>query len=114
MTTIAVIAHTGKTLGGGLGELREVLKDAGHPEPLWYEVAKSKEAPKCAREALDKGADLLFVWGGDGTVRRCVDVLADEKGAALAILPAGTANLLAGNLGIPEDLGERGPDRPGG
>lgn len=104
MKTIAVIAHTGKSLGGGLGELREILEGAGHSELLWYEVAKSKQAPKRARKALDQGADLLFVWGGDGTVRRCIDVLAEQQGAALAILPAGTANLLAGNLDIPQDL----------
>jgi diacylglycerol kinase family enzyme len=45
------------------------------------------------------------VWGGDGTVQRCADVLAGS-GATLAILPAGTANLLAHNLGIPIDLAE--------
>ena len=52
MTTIAVIAHSGKTFGGGLGELRQVLDDAGFDQPLWYEVAKSRQAPDCAREAM--------------------------------------------------------------
>ena len=55
------------------------------------------------RAALTAGADLVFVWGGDGMVQRCADVLAGT-GAAMAILPAGTANLLATNLGIPADL----------
>lgn len=105
MTTIAVIAHSGKTFGGGLGELRQVLDDAGFAQPLWYEVAKSRQAPDCAREAMDAGADVLFVWGGDGTVQRCIDAVADS-GATIAILPAGTANLLAGNLGIPQDISE--------
>ena len=45
----------------------------------------------------------MIVWGGDGMVQRCVDVLAGTK-ATLAIIPAGTANLLATNLGIPKDL----------
>jgi YegS/Rv2252/BmrU family lipid kinase len=43
------------------------------------------------------------VWGGDGTVQRCIDALAGTD-TALAILPAGTANLLATNLGIPQDI----------
>jgi diacylglycerol kinase family enzyme len=90
-------------MGGGLDELRRVLACHGYPDPLWYEVNKSRKAPKKARAALDKGADLVFAWGGDGTVQRCVDALAGEK-AALAVLPAGTANLLATNLGVPTDL----------
>ena len=105
MTTVAVIAHAGKSFGGGLGELRRVLDDAGFPEPLWYEVAKSRQAPKCARRALAKGADVLFVWGGDGTVQRCIDAVAGT-GAVIAILPAGTANLLATNLGILQDISQ--------
>ncbi len=105
MTTVAVIAHSGKSFGGGLGELRTVLDEAGFAQPLWYEVAKSRQAPECARQALTDGADLVFVWGGDGTVQRCVDALAGSA-TTIAILPAGTANLLAGNLGIPKDIRE--------
>ena len=105
MTTVAVIAHSGKTMDGGLGQLRDVLDAAGHPDALWFEVAKSKQAPAQVREAMDKGADLVFVWGGDGSVQRCIDTMAREKvQAPIAILPAGTANLLAHNLGIPETI----------
>lgn len=103
MTSVAVIAHSRKQLGGGLSELRAVLGSAGVTDPLWYEVPKSKQAPKRARKALKDGADLVFVWGGDGMVQRCVDALAG-KPATLAIIPAGTANLLATNLGIPQDI----------
>jgi YegS/Rv2252/BmrU family lipid kinase len=102
---IAVVAHTGKSLGGGLGELREVLAREGIADPLWYEVSKSRKAPKCVRKALAHGAEVIFVWGGDGTVQRSIDAVAGT-GAALAILPAGTANLLASNLQIPADLAE--------
>ena len=48
MTTVAVVAHTRKQLGGGLSELREVLAAHGVDAPLWYEVSKSKQAPKRA------------------------------------------------------------------
>jgi len=100
---VAVVAHSRKNLGGGLPELRRVLAAHGYPEPLWYEVKKSRKAPKRARAALDQGASLIFVWGGDGMVQHCVDALAGEK-VPLAIIPAGTANLLATNLGVAADL----------
>ncbi|SCE92276.1 diacylglycerol/lipid kinase family protein [Micromonospora mirobrigensis] len=103
--TVAVVAHRRKTLGGGLAELRATLADAGITDPIWYEVPKSRKAPKTARKAVRKGAELVFVWGGDGMVQRCADALAGS-GATMAILPAGTANLFATNLGIPHDLTE--------
>ena len=105
MTSVAVLAHAGKSLGGGLVELRRVLTREGVTDPLWYEVPKSKKAPKAVEKAIAQGADLLFIWGGDGMVQRCIDALGDEK-PALAIIPAGTANLLAKNLGIPADIVE--------
>jgi diacylglycerol kinase (ATP) len=103
MSTVAVVAHAGKSFGGGLPELREVLARQGFAEPLWYEVTKSRKAPKYARRAVADGAELIFVWGGDGMVQHCIDAVAGT-GAVLAILPAGTANLLAMNLRVPDDL----------
>jgi YegS/Rv2252/BmrU family lipid kinase len=103
MTSVGVLAHSGKSLGGGLGELRRVLSEEGVADPQWSEVPKSRFAPNRVEDMLEKGADLIFVWGGDGTVQKCIDVMAGSA-ATLAILPAGTANLLATNLGIPIDL----------
>jgi diacylglycerol kinase (ATP) len=102
---VAVVAHSGKSLGGGLPELREVLATAGIEAPIWFEVPKSKLAPKQMRKALELGAELVFVWGGDGMVQRCVDAMAGSD-AALAVVPAGTANLFASNLEIPNDIGD--------
>ena len=102
---VAVIAHQGKTLGGGLDELRRLVAAERVDEVIWYEVAKSSKAPAKVRKALKNGADLLFVWGGDGMVQRCADALVGSD-ATIAIIPAGTANLLAHNLGIPRDLTE--------
>jgi diacylglycerol kinase (ATP) len=113
---VAVVAHARKTLGGGLEELRERLGEEGVSDPFWTEVPKSRLAPKRVEAALDDGAELVFAWGGDGIVQRCIDVLAGT-GVPLAILPAGTANLFASNLGVPPDLekaveiGLRGDDR---
>lgn len=103
MADVAVVAHSRKSLGGGLPELRRILALEGVTNPLWYEVKKSRRAPKYARKAAAKGVDLLFVWGGDGSVQRCIDAVAGTD-TAVAILPAGTANLLASNLNVPHDI----------
>jgi diacylglycerol kinase (ATP) len=103
MTTVAVVAHRKKILGGGLEDLRGALKARGVDAPIWYEVDKSRKATKQASKAVADGAEVVYAWGGDGTVQRCLDPLAGT-GVALAILPAGTANLLASNLGVPKDL----------
>jgi YegS/Rv2252/BmrU family lipid kinase len=107
MTTIGVVAHNRKTLGGGLEELRSVLADAGFGDPPWIEVDKSKRVPKAVRKLVGDGVDLLLVWGGDGTVQRTIDTLMSDGTASdvtVGILPAGTANLLANGLGVPIDL----------
>jgi diacylglycerol kinase (ATP) len=103
MTSVGVIAHQKKSFGGGLAQLRRLLADRGFADPIWYEVPKSRKAPKMARQAVDEGADLLLLWGGDGTVQRCIDALSGSD-VTVAVMPAGTANLLANNLGIPTDL----------
>ncbi|MFI5888593.1 diacylglycerol/lipid kinase family protein [Actinoplanes sp. NPDC051513] len=103
--TIAVVAHQRKTLDGGLDELRRRLSSFGVSELLWHEVPKSRKAPKKVRALLKKKPDLLIVWGGDGMVQRTLDVVAGTK-TPVAIMPAGTGNLLATNLGIPANLEE--------
>src|ERR1700733_5072964 len=100
MATVAVVAHSRKSFGGGLPELRRILALEGVTDPLWYEVEKSRRAPKYARRAAAMGADVVFVWGGDGTVQRCVDAVAGTD-TAVAILPAGAAN-----LNVPHDLAD--------
>ena len=103
MTKVAVVAHAGKSFAGGLMELRRELERQGVADPVWVEVPKSRFAPKQVKRVLADGADLLFVWGGDGTVQRSIDAMGGSE-TPLAILPAGTANLLATNLGIPQDI----------
>ena len=100
---VAVIAHRPTSSCGGLDELRRVLTEHDVAELDWHEVPKSRKAPKQVARALEGGAELLVVWGGDGMVQRCVDAAAGS-GVPLAVIPAGTANLFASNLGIPTDL----------
>jgi diacylglycerol kinase family enzyme len=56
------------------------------------------------RRAVAAGAQLVVAVGGDGTVRACAQALADSK-VPLAIVPRGTANLVATALDIPASLG---------
>ncbi|TMK56197.1 MAG: YegS/Rv2252/BmrU family lipid kinase [Actinobacteria bacterium] len=100
---VAVVAHAGKTVGGGLPELRRTLEQAGVSDPLWTEVPKSKRAPAAVEQALAEGAELILAWGGDGMVRRCVNALKDSQ-VPLAIVPAGTSNLFATHLGVGRDI----------
>ena len=76
---VAVVAHRRKSLGGGLSELRRALGAAGITDPAWFEVPKSKKAPKQVRRALKQGAELILVWGGDGMVQRCIDTMAGSE-----------------------------------
>ena len=63
MTRVALIAHAGKSFGGGLTELRGELRRQGIGDPLWIEVAKSRHVPKQVRRAF------LFVLSG---LRACL------------------------------------------
>jgi diacylglycerol kinase (ATP) len=105
VTSVGVLAHSAKELGGGLDVLRKTLSTYGVNDPMWFEFPKSRFAPEHTKKLLKGGAELIFVWGGDGTVQRVIDTVAGLP-VALAILPAGTANLFATNLGIPKDLEE--------
>ncbi len=52
-----------------------------------------------AREAMARGCDSVIVCGGDGTVHEVMQSLVGT-GVALGVVPMGTANALASNLGL--------------
>ncbi|MFV2104348.1 diacylglycerol/lipid kinase family protein [Micromonospora sp. LOL_024] len=81
----------------------ETLAAAGWPEPLWFETTMDDPGRGQTEQALAAGVDVVFACGGDGTVMACVTALVDT-GVALAVLPQGTGNLLAANLGLSDDL----------
>ncbi len=60
-------------------------------------------ATQQAREAVAQGADLVIASGGDGTVNEVVNGMAGSR-VPLGVLPAGTANVLAKELGLPWDV----------
>jgi len=59
-------------------------------------------ATALAREALDAGADLVVAWGGDGTINEVASALMHTR-AALGIVPMGSGNGLAREIGAPAD-----------
>jgi diacylglycerol kinase (ATP) len=61
---------------------------------------KAEDGAEAARRSALSGADLVVAVGGDGTVRCCAEGMADTN-VPMAIVPMGTANLLARTLGIP-------------
>ena len=63
------------------------------------------EAIKFAKAAVEERVDALAVYGGDGTLMEAISGLIGSK-VPLAILPGGSANIMAKELGIPQDLKE--------
>ncbi|MBP2579601.1 diacylglycerol kinase family enzyme/membrane-associated phospholipid phosphatase [Streptomyces sp. PvR006] len=90
--------------------VRAVLEAHGYRHQQWTRTTAERPSGDldeiCAAPAPDGTArsrvDLVVSCGGDGTVRACADVVAGT-GIALAVVPCGTGNLLARNLGLPLD-----------
>jgi len=58
------------------------------------------DAHRFAREAVADGVDLVVAWGGDGTINEVASALIHTQ-VPLAVIPAGSGNGLAGDLGVP-------------
>lgn len=106
MVKSAVVLNPSKVLDldGRRREISAALAEAGWPEPTWWETTPEDSGFGQTRDAVEAGAEVVFVCGGDGTVRQCVSALAGTE-VTLAVLPSGTGNLLAANLGLPDDAG---------
>src|SRR3984957_16461385 len=78
------------------------LKEAGIATEL-APTAAPRAAQVMARKAVEQRRGMVIVCGGDGTVNEIVNGLAGSQ-VPMALLPAGTANILAKELGIPWDI----------
>jgi diacylglycerol kinase family enzyme len=73
-------------------------------EAAVHEVGAGDDLTSLARDAVLNGERTVVAAGGDGTVRAVASALADTE-ATLAVLPVGTLNHFAKELGIPLELG---------
>ncbi|WP_144794667.1 diacylglycerol kinase family protein [Microbacterium paludicola] len=80
--------------------LRAHSKDAGWASPLFLPTTVEDAGQQATGDAIAAGADVVLVAGGDGTVRAVAEAMAGTD-VPLAIVPSGTGNLLARNLGLP-------------
>ncbi|WP_428961253.1 diacylglycerol/lipid kinase family protein [Micromonospora fluostatini] len=101
----AVVVNPAKV--ADLDEFRRTVDDtlttAGWPAPRWFETTPDDPGRGQTEQAVRAGAEVVFACGGDGTVMSCVSGLVGTE-VALAVLPQGTGNLLAANLGLSVDL----------
>lgn len=81
------------------------LSDAGFPDPAVLVTEGPGDAYRMACQARDGGASLVVAWGGDGTVNGVASALA-RTDVPLGIVPAGSGNGLAHELGLPRDPGQ--------
>lgn len=77
-----------------------ILAAAGWRQVDWLATSEDDPGQGRTAEAQHLGVDRVIVAGGDGTVRAVADGLAGSR-IPLGIVPAGTANLLSYNLGLP-------------
>src|SRR5256885_7314129 len=108
----ALLIHNPNAGGGGKGR-RHTLDTARHifaSRGIESELAETTgpgHATEIAQRAASEGRGLVIACGGDGTLNEVVNGLAGQSNGhrvPLALLPGGTANILAKELDLPWDI----------
>ena len=82
--------------------LRTVVAEELGSDVRWWETSTEDPGKSMAQSAVDAGCETVIAVGGDGTVRAVAEAVAGTD-VSLGIVPQGTGNLLARNLGVPLD-----------
>jgi YegS/Rv2252/BmrU family lipid kinase len=106
MTTALVIGRRrpGRPIARAVRETEQLLTAAGWTIERAV-VKRKKDVRRRVGAAVDASMDVVVAVGGDGAVLQAVQRLAGTP-LALGVVPMGTGNLLATNLGIPRPLPE--------
>jgi diacylglycerol kinase (ATP) len=80
--------------------VKSLSREAEWARPHFLPTTIEDAGQGMARRAIEDGAAAVLVAGGDGTVRAVAEAMAGS-GVPLGILPSGTGNLFARNLGLP-------------
>jgi diacylglycerol kinase (ATP) len=87
-----------------LGEVLEKFEKAGY-ETSCHATAGEGDAKAAAKQAVERGFDLIVAAGGDGTLNEVVaGVSAFEERPQIGLIPTGTTNDFARALRIPRDI----------
>ena len=102
---VRIICNPSAGSGRGSGAMRELEETAAWLEQhnLPAEICRTESpghASALARDAAQKGFDMVIAAGGDGTVREVIQSLVGQK-TTLGVLPLGTVNVWARETGIP-------------
>ena len=104
MMRAAIIVNPAKSDVAHLREqVDKTLAAAGWSTSLWLETTPEDPGPGMAQAAVEAGVQLVVICGGDGTLLACLHTLVGTD-VPVALLPLGTGNLLARNLGVPTEL----------
>lgn len=80
-------------------QVTNVCAELGWKEPVFIETTPEDPGVGQARRAVEQDADVVLVLGGDGTLRSVAEGLAGT-GVPLGLVPGGTGNLFARQLGL--------------
>lgn len=107
MTNSVLIVNATKADAQAAAELHDrvarAFAEQGLPKPRLVMTTPQDSGTAAARAAAEAGAGLVVACGGDGTINAVAEGLADT-GVVLGVIPLGTGNLVAGQLGIPGAL----------
>lgn len=100
-----VTAIVNPSSGGSSAPLRELNEAFAPYDSTIVVTQEDDDGSRFCHEAVERGVDLVVVFGGDGTVSQVLGALAGTEVPVL-VLRGGTGNLIADELGLPKEIGE--------